>query len=172
MADEQYYGVAWNYEDDSYVLTGSLLGATPENIDERMFVHNTVESDVVTMGDGCYEIPKIYERRFCVGTAFVVEVSLLPLIGFSLCRTIDVVKTLYLMERGIWRSLGRPNAMNFSEFGDGETTIDDRLGTPIQKPFKQPIDGVYTLPSVYDEDEVVGWYVEPHKWGHVDEMNI
>lgn len=105
--DEQYYGVAWNYKDDSYVLTGGLLNATPENVDERMFVHNAVDKNVVDMGNGCYKIPKIYERRFHVGTAFVIEVSLLPLVGFSLCITSDVVKILYLMEYGVWRSLGR-----------------------------------------------------------------
>lgn len=153
-ADKQYYGVAWNYENDTYVLTGSLLHATPENIDELMFVHNSFEKSVEIRADGGYAVSKIYERRSYVGTSFITEISLLPLRGFSLCKESDVVHVLLMVERGIWKSLECPDTMRFNSIGDAEREMGTVYGTPIQKPLKQVIDGIYELPSVYKQEYI------------------
>ena len=102
---DQYYGVAWNHEDDSYALTGSLLNATRENVDEQMFVHNAIAFKCGETDDRCYELPNVYERQFQVGTTSIIEVAMTPLIGFSLCKVTDVVRILLLIEYGVWKAV-------------------------------------------------------------------
>lgn len=161
--DNRYYGVAWNYEDNSYVLTGTLLHATPETIDGLMFVHNAIETDTTKINDKCYIVPKIYQRNTIVGTAFLLEISLSPLHGFTLCKESDIVNILYTMEYAIWTILNRPTTMKYNEFGEHDDSI--------QQPLKQIMYGVYALPSVDDDSKIIGYYVNPRIWGDINQTS-
>jgi len=73
----KYYGVAWNYEKDTYRATGMLENATPQNVEEIMFIHNKIKK----VGDDWF-IPEFYVRHRHNTHEDIVEISDKKLEGF------------------------------------------------------------------------------------------
>ena len=80
----RYYGVAWNFIQDTYRVTGLLKAAKKyEDAEGIMFIHNSIKRQP----DGSYKMPKIYSRKTKTETEIIFEISDLPLSGFSFVDT-------------------------------------------------------------------------------------
>lgn len=105
MNENRYYGVAWNYSEDTYRVTGMLTDVKNyEDAEERMFIHNSIKK----LSDGSYKIPKTYYRRQQTETEVVIDISDAPLPGFELCPVATVVSFLETIDYDIYRSFKGP----------------------------------------------------------------
>ena len=76
----RYYGVAWNFIEDTYRVTGLLKAAKKyEDVEDILFIHNSIKK----YSDGGYKIPKTYYREFATEKEHILEISDLPLHGFK-----------------------------------------------------------------------------------------
>lgn len=97
----RYYGVAWNYTEDTYRATGLLAAVKNyEDAKDKMFIHNSIEKTP----DSTYKIPKTYYRHRVTETEIVREISDGPLQGFELVSVPLVVGLLYTIEHDVYKS--------------------------------------------------------------------
>jgi hypothetical protein len=101
MQESRYYGVAWNYIEDTYRGIGLLADVKKfEDAKEKMFIHNSIEK----RPDGTYKIPKVYYRHRVTETEVLMEISDATLQGFELYPEPIVVGLLYSIELDVFKS--------------------------------------------------------------------
>ena len=98
----KYYGVAWDYSEDTYRGTGLLAKVSKyEDVENIMFIHNSIEKQP----DGSFKVSKIYYRRQHIGSEIIMEISDLPLVGFNLIHPTLAIGVLGTIVLGIYKSL-------------------------------------------------------------------
>lgn len=101
MQESRYYGVVWNYIEDTYRATGLLADVKNyEDAKEKMFIHNSIEK----MLDGTYEIPKVYYRQRLRESEVLMEISDGPLQGFELYPESITPRLLFFIDYNVSKS--------------------------------------------------------------------
>jgi hypothetical protein len=102
---KDYYGVAWNYNKDTYRATGILAVAnikTHANALAAMFIHKLVKKQ----GDG-WVIPLFYVRQTQNEEEFVIDISQSRSDGFGPCLPECRVDLLLYIDYNIWSIMNK-----------------------------------------------------------------
>lgn len=104
---QNYYGVSWNFVENSYRATGILSDMNNyKDAVSQMFIHNTVNKQ-----DGEWKTTPFYIKQTQNDTEVTINISQIQLPGFELCRpeSCIVAGILYFIEHGVWQSFDCPD---------------------------------------------------------------